>query len=458
MRAPYASGLLARFALGSIVVWLASCADPSISPGGQDAAAPALAPPKTWSALLIGAGRKEPAFDNAIGRFRQALIGAGIPSEHIRTLSARRHQGAPEPSIANMRQEFAALPRGDDTGCLLYVSGHGDERGMQMEISAPYAFSPSSAAQLLREFCGQRPTVAIFSGCHTGVFVEGRMPAANRVILTAARRDRSSFGCNAGAELTVFDRCFLRRLAGNENWRELQRAVSNCVARWEDLLHFEPPSTPQSFFGRQIADHQPPSFPPSAADLLDPDRAQLARRAETERRRLKTLSLDAASFGRETENFGVSSRFDIDPRRSHGPTPLSLPGTRTITTAELKARLDDGRPFHLIDVLGAVANTRPVIPGAHWVPNMGSSDWSQATARNSPRAKSFRAILGKIAPSLDEPIAFYCANTECWLSYYAALHALRLGYRNVYWYRGGVEAWRTARLPFVPAAPEETPS
>jgi len=42
------------------------------------------------------------------------------------------------------------------------------------------------------------------------------------------------------------------------------------------------------------------------------------------------------------------------------------------------------------------------------------------------------------------------AGAECWESYNAALRALRLGYREVYWYRGGVASWQAAGLPLYP--------
>jgi rhodanese-related sulfurtransferase len=38
-------------------------------------------------------------------------------------------------------------------------------------------------------------------------------------------------------------------------------------------------------------------------------------------------------------------------------------------------------------------------------------------------------------------MVFFCANARCWLSYNAALRAVRLGYSGVRWYRGGIDAW-----------------
>jgi PQQ-dependent catabolism-associated CXXCW motif protein len=49
-----------------------------------------------------------------------------------------------------------------------------------------------------------------------------------------------------------------------------------------------------------------------------------------------------------------------------------------------------------------------------------------------------------------QPLVFFCAGVQCWESYNAALRALRMGYREVYWYRGGVDAWRAAGLPLSP--------
>jgi len=45
------------------------------------------------------------------------------------------------------------------------------------------------------------------------------------------------------------------------------------------------------------------------------------------------------------------------------------------------------------------------------------------------------------------PIVLYCLSPECWMSYNASLRAINLGYTNVLWYRGGIEAWKKAGLP-----------
>jgi rhodanese-related sulfurtransferase len=50
-------------------------------------------------------------------------------------------------------------------------------------------------------------------------------------------------------------------------------------------------------------------------------------------------------------------------------------------------------------------------------------------------------------------MVFYCVDSECWLSYNAALRAIALGYTNVMWYRGGIASWRTAEGPMAQSDP-----
>ena len=53
-------------------------------------------------------------------------------------------------------------------------------------------------------WCQARPTVVVISACYSGIFVDG-LAAPNRMIMTAARRDRSSFGCSEDATYPYFD-------------------------------------------------------------------------------------------------------------------------------------------------------------------------------------------------------------------------------------------------------------
>jgi hypothetical protein len=97
------------------------------------------------------------------------------------------------------------------------------------------------------------PTVVIVSGCYTGAFAAGAMAEPNRIILTAARRDRPSFGCQVERTYTVFDQCLIGALPQSANWQAVFSRTSRCVSRQEHARG-ELPSEPQAYFGSAVAD------------------------------------------------------------------------------------------------------------------------------------------------------------------------------------------------------------
>jgi len=75
------------------------------------------------------------------------------------------------------------------------------------------------------------------------------MPAPNRVILTAARDDRPSFGCNADRHYTVFDGCVLDNLERGAAWSAAMERIRHCVADNERALGIRSSSGPQLSIG-----------------------------------------------------------------------------------------------------------------------------------------------------------------------------------------------------------------
>jgi rhodanese-related sulfurtransferase len=57
------------------------------------------------------------------------------------------------------------------------------------------------------------------------------------------------------------------------------------------------------------------------------------------------------------------------------------------------------------------------------------------------------AKLNRVAPRQDMPLLFYCNGERCRRSSIAAKLALKWGYRNVYWFRGGWQEWSAKYLP-----------
>ena len=143
----------------------------------------------------------------------------------------------------------------------------------------------------------------------------------------------------------------------------------------------------------------------------------------------------------ETTDFGVPARDALHAGPMHGATPVSLPGGRTVTTRELHGLLSSGAPALVFDVLGGPQGLPNAIPAAPASQPGGFDDAVQ---------RELGAWLGQVTNGrADLPMVFYCQSVECWMSWNAALRAVRLGYRNVLWYRGGIEAWQAAGLPLT---------
>jgi hypothetical protein len=78
------------------------------------------------------------------------------------------------------------------------------------------------------------------------------MAKPNRVILTAARSDRPSFGCQPHRTYNFFDECLLGALPRSATWRAAFDGATGCVRRMERALGARP-SGPQAYFGRAVA-------------------------------------------------------------------------------------------------------------------------------------------------------------------------------------------------------------
>jgi len=57
------------------------------------------------------------------------------------------------------------------------------------------------------------------------------------------------------------------------------------------------------------------------------------------------------------------------------------------------------------------------------------------------------ATMQKLIGPKDTPVAFYCDDFTCMSSVYAVRFALKEGYQQVYWLRGGIAEWRQFRFP-----------
>ncbi|HYD27474.1 C13 family peptidase [Brevundimonas sp.] len=207
-----------------------------------------------WATAVIaadwrdGRGKAIEAFDNARRDVTAGLLEAGLPRQDLVGYSLR--PDAAEPVTAAQALGGVAEATGRATrGCLLYFTSHGSPEGIVFGPDA--TLTPAAMANLVRRWCGTRPTVVIVSACYSGVFVNA-LAAPNRMVLTAASRERTSFGCGADETWPWFDGCVIETLPAATDFLALAAGARACVARKEAEAGIAIPSEPQLFVGAEM--------------------------------------------------------------------------------------------------------------------------------------------------------------------------------------------------------------
>ncbi len=207
-----------------------------------------------WRVVLAAGDDEEPVFDNAVRAMARFLTAHGVPAVDIHRLSAADIRGTAPSTIAEITRRIATLPVGPGDRCLVFITSHGEHGKGVYLADDDDDLTPAALAAALNGNCAGVPTVVIVSACYSGSFAAPPMTAPNRVILTAARADRPSFGCQADRAYTVYDECLLAALPRVADWEAAYRAAAACVTRRERAWKV-PSSYPQASFGaatRQI--------------------------------------------------------------------------------------------------------------------------------------------------------------------------------------------------------------
>jgi hypothetical protein len=240
------TGWLARLAAVLGALWLTQAAPASAGPFDD------------WAAIVVAGdwhahnGGPTETFDNARRDVALSLRDMGFRPENLRQFSVRpeRYRDTrPEKSeISGIYDTLDDLTRKATGGCLVYFTSHGAPQGVLVDQGV---LAPGVLGRMVDRTCGERPTVVVISACFSGVFVPA-LAGPNRMVLTAARPDRSSFGCGEDDKYPYFDDCFLQSAPEARDFAHLGRAVQSCVARREKKEGVEPPSEPQLAVGAAL--------------------------------------------------------------------------------------------------------------------------------------------------------------------------------------------------------------
>jgi thiosulfate/3-mercaptopyruvate sulfurtransferase len=116
-------------------------------------------------------------------------------------------------------------------------------------------------------------------------------------------------------------------------------------------------------------------------------------------------------------------------------------GYKVVTTEELKGWIDQKKDMLIIDTMPFEDSYKKQhVPGAVQmefpIPEM--------TTLDAKKKADFEKMLG---PNKDRLIVIYCGFVKCTRSHNGAMWAVKMGYKNVYRYPGGIKAWDEADYP-----------
>jgi thiosulfate/3-mercaptopyruvate sulfurtransferase len=141
------------------------------------------------------------------------------------------------------------------------------------------------------------------------------------------------------------------------------------------------------------------------------------------------------------------NKFEKEVEKEQGAVKLvrevQRGGYDLVTTAELKKWIDEGKRMVLVDTMPYEQSYKKAhVPGAKQflfpIPDMLTWDAKKTDGKSQA---DFEKLLG---PDKNIPVVIYCGFVKCTRSHNGAAWAVKLGYKNVYRYSGGIFAWKGA--------------
>jgi thiosulfate/3-mercaptopyruvate sulfurtransferase len=148
------------------------------------------------------------------------------------------------------------------------------------------------------------------------------------------------------------------------------------------------------------------------------------------------LSLTGSTFaawgGKELETETSAVKFSNEVIRG---------AYKVVSTEDLKKWIDEKKKMLIIDTMPYEDSYKKEhVPGAMQfefpIPEVTNLD-----------DKTKEAFLKMLGPDKYLPIVIYCGFVKCTRSHNGAMWAVKLGYKNVYRYPGGIKAWKEADYP-----------
>ena len=211
-------------------------------------------------AVGFGGDNTEDVFRNETRYFETLMAQRFGAKDRVITLinHADSLTTAPRPlaTIENLRATLrgvAAKMDPDQDVLLLFMTMHGTpDHFLYVQMAPAYEdlIDPQELRKALDD-AGIRNRVLVISACYSGGFIP-ELKSDDTLIVTAAHRNRPSFGCGSDSAATFFGRAYLvNALNDTTDFVAAFNAAKTQIAGWEKVDGFKP-SKPQIDIGRNI--------------------------------------------------------------------------------------------------------------------------------------------------------------------------------------------------------------
>lgn len=217
-------------------------------------------PDKTNLYLIAFAGDGgEDVFRNEAEYAAQLFTQRFGPTAHALVLenNPTTLQSHPLASWSNLEatlDELSTVMKPDQDILVLYMTSHGDEDHNLLVDMDPLPLDQIGAPDLAG-ILKKRPfkwKVVVVNACYSGGFVPD-LRSSGTLVLTAARSDRSSFGCGSDSDITYFGKAWLvDALNKTDNLVDAFQLAKHDIANWEQQDKLTP-SEPQIDVGAGIS-------------------------------------------------------------------------------------------------------------------------------------------------------------------------------------------------------------
>jgi len=122
-------------------------------------------------------------------------------------------------------------------------------------------------------------------------------------------------------------------------------------------------------------------------------------------------------------------------------TPRALPGAEVVDAKKVSQLLQAGALY--IDTRTEAEFKAGHVPGSRLVP------YHEKSAKEADYDAALDKFdVAQLGSDRNAALIFACNGAECWKSFKASQAAIKAGYKNVNWFRGGFPEWRTSGMKF----------